>query len=97
MDVGAHRLRGVAWSGAAPVAKVDISTDDGGAWQSASLQESGSRHAWRRWEYNWQATEPGRYLIRARATDESREIESSHPDISTLADPTALGPSLNGH
>ena len=76
LEVGTHRLRGVAWSGAAPVAKVEISTDDGWEWNAATLQESGSRHAWQQWEYVWEATEPGRYLIRARATD---EMNNSQP------------------
>ena len=76
LEVGTHRLRGVAWSGAAPVARVDISTDDGCTWRSATLQESGSRHAWRPWEYLWEAAEPGRYLIRARAMD---ELNNSQP------------------
>lgn len=76
LELGTHRLRGVAWSGAAPVAKVEISTDDGCTWRSATLQESGSRHAWRQWEYLWEAAEPGRYLIRARATD---ELDNAQP------------------
>ena len=77
LEVGTHRLRGVAWSGAAPVAIVDISTDNGCTWDAATLQGSGSRHAWQQWEYVWEAAEPGRYLIRARATD---ELNNSQPD-----------------
>ncbi|MCH9012083.1 MAG: hypothetical protein IIA68_03345 [Proteobacteria bacterium] len=75
LEVGTHRLRGVAWSGAAPVVKVDISIDNGRTWDAATLQASRSRHAWQQWEYVWEAAEPGRYLIRARATDDMNNVQ----------------------
>ncbi len=61
-------MRGQAWSGAADVRSVDVSTDGGHTWQPARLQGSARRGAWRSWEA---ATElnSGPAVLMARATD----------------------------
>ena len=66
---GKQELRGVAWSGQGPVSQVDVSTDNGRIWQPANLEDSESPYAWQRWEFPWEATQPGYFLLRARATD----------------------------
>lgn len=68
---GEHRLRGLAWSGAAPVARVEVSTDAGATWQEAEWVSDPARYAWRRWEYPWQATTPGSATLQSRAYDEA--------------------------
>ncbi|MGA6220899.1 sulfite oxidase [Streptomyces umbrinus] len=69
---GPLRLEGRAWSGHAPVTKVEVSTDDGGSWQEAELDPPDGRpgHAWswRHWQAPWTAT-PGTHVLTARATD----------------------------
>lgn len=65
---GALAVRGVAWSGAAPVARVDISLN-GGPWQEARLIGERKRHGWQWWELMTRVEEPGRLTLRARATD----------------------------
>jgi DMSO/TMAO reductase YedYZ molybdopterin-dependent catalytic subunit len=70
LSTGTHLLRGMAWSGHSPVARVEVSTDDNRSWHPAVLNEPGSPYAWQQWEYQWQASRPGYYLIRSRATDE---------------------------
>lgn len=47
-----------------------MSTDDGRTWQLASLEESESTDTWRQWTSTWDASQPGFYLVRARATDQ---------------------------
>jgi DMSO/TMAO reductase YedYZ molybdopterin-dependent catalytic subunit len=71
LAAGACTVEGRAWSGHAPVASVEVSTDDGATWQAARLDgpELG-RWAWRRWWYDWNA-EPGRYVLLCRASDEA--------------------------
>ncbi|NUT47945.1 MAG: sulfite oxidase [Saccharothrix sp.] len=59
-------LTGRAWSGHAPVAKVEVELD--GSWVEADLGPAGDRYAWRRWECAWDAT-PGEHVLRVRATD----------------------------
>ncbi|MGI5400744.1 sulfite oxidase [Streptomyces sp. CA-135486] len=66
---GEVRLEGRAWSGRAPVARVEVSTDGGGSWSEAGLSpEDGHRWAWRRWQTSWAAT-PGSHVLAVRATD----------------------------
>jgi DMSO/TMAO reductase YedYZ molybdopterin-dependent catalytic subunit len=62
-------LEGRAWSGWAPVTRVEVSVDGGRSWTDAALGESPSQFAWRPWTYTWDATRPGAYELCARATD----------------------------
>lgn len=62
-------LEGRAWSGRAPVTRVEVSTDDGHSWYEAELAPAdGHDWAWRRWRAPWTAT-PGSHVLSARATD----------------------------
>ena len=66
---GGLTIRGVAWSGAAPIARIEVSVN-GGAWQDARLVSERNRYSWQRWELLTRV-EPSDDLIllRARATD----------------------------
>lgn len=70
---GRYRIRGVAWSAGVPIARVEVSTspvpEGPASWRTARLTPSSSRYAWTRWELDWEAREPGFYIVRARATD----------------------------
>ncbi len=66
---GSVRIHGVAWSGEAPVAKVEVSTDSGRTWRLATLGRDRAQFAWRMWETTWTPSNPGSYLVMARATD----------------------------
>lgn len=63
-------LRGRAWSGASPIARVEVSTDGGRFWRAARLLPTASPAAWTPWELAWTPSEPARYELLARATDE---------------------------
>jgi DMSO/TMAO reductase YedYZ molybdopterin-dependent catalytic subunit len=65
---GALAIRGVAWSGAAGIARVDVSIE-GGPWQPARLVGERHRHGWQWWELITELERPGVAAIRARATD----------------------------
>jgi DMSO/TMAO reductase YedYZ molybdopterin-dependent catalytic subunit len=66
---GPQRLEGRAWSGHAPVTKVEVSTDDGHSWQEAELAPpDGHSWSWRHWQAPWTAT-PGTHVLTARAMD----------------------------
>jgi DMSO/TMAO reductase YedYZ molybdopterin-dependent catalytic subunit len=62
-------LTGRAWSGCAPITKVDVSTDGGRSWAAGELGDPVSPFAWRPWSYEWDATRPGDYELTVRATD----------------------------
>ena len=63
-------LTGRSWSGQAPIARVDVSTDGGATWRPARLRGPNLPHVWTRWELPW-TPEPGRHELLARATDRS--------------------------
>src|SRR5258705_3059912 len=76
MPAGKVTLEGRAWSGHAPVAAVEVSTDGGASWQDARLDppELG-RWAWRRWSYDWNAVDRGRHVLACRARDEDGNVQ----------------------
>jgi DMSO/TMAO reductase YedYZ molybdopterin-dependent catalytic subunit len=61
-------IRGVAWSGAAPIASVEVSVGDGD-WRDARLVGERRRHGWQWWELVAHLDAPGLTTLRARATD----------------------------
>lgn len=61
-------VRGVAWSGAAPIERVEVSVN-GGSWHEARLVSDRKRYSWQWWEIVSRVTEPGLINLRARATD----------------------------
>jgi sulfane dehydrogenase subunit SoxC len=69
VDLGVHVLAGRAWSGWAPVERVQVSTDDGATWSDAVLDEPLGRWAWRGWRWRWAPERPGQYVLRVRADD----------------------------
>jgi DMSO/TMAO reductase YedYZ molybdopterin-dependent catalytic subunit len=77
VQAGTRTIEGRAWSGHAPVAAVQVSTDDGATWEDAQLDppELG-RWAWRRWSYEWNAS-PGRHVIACRARDDAGNTQST--------------------
>ncbi|HEX6498929.1 MAG TPA: sulfite oxidase [Micromonosporaceae bacterium] len=66
---GAVDVSGRAWSGEAPVVRVEVSVDGGTTWADADVTVADAPGwVWRRWSWPWQA-EPGQYRLCARATD----------------------------
>ncbi|MFF1408589.1 sulfite oxidase [Streptomyces sp. NPDC058289] len=70
--VPAHRprlLTGRSWSGAAPVHRVEVSTDGGVRWQRTRLHDAPRRGSWVRWSLPWTPRATGPTALLARATD----------------------------
>jgi sulfite oxidase len=63
-------VRGQAWSGHVPLARVEVSFDGGATWRAASLApQTAERFAWRRFTATLDAPPPGAIEIVARAFD----------------------------
>ncbi|WP_222265232.1 sulfite oxidase [Modestobacter marinus] len=73
---GAVALSGRAWSGQAPVTRVEVSTDGGTTWADADLAPADPGHpfAWRAWTASWDAR-PGQAELLVRATDATGEAQ----------------------
>ena len=74
---GTCTIRGFAWSGEGEVKEVEISPDGGRNWQNATLLGESDPNTWRQWEFTWQASHPGHYIIMARATDSAGNTQPS--------------------
>jgi sulfite oxidase len=66
---GEQEIVGIAFSGEAKIAKVELTFDGGKRWTKASLEPSTSTYGFSLFRYRWKAT-PGRHSIASRATDE---------------------------
>jgi DMSO/TMAO reductase YedYZ molybdopterin-dependent catalytic subunit len=79
LDQGDVAIRGVAWSGVAAIARVEVSVDDG-SWQEARLVGERHRHSWQWWELIIRRDQPGPLTIRARATDLAGRSQPERPE-----------------
>ena len=79
LDAGPCALEGRAWSGQAPVERVELSVDGGASWTDASLGEPLSEFAWRGWSHIWDA-EPGEHQLCCRATDAAGSAQPMRPE-----------------
>lgn len=76
-------VRGVAWSGAAPIDRVDVCIG-GGAWQPARLIGERRRHSWQWWELLTHTDVRGTCTVRARATDLAGHTQPEQPEWNRL-------------
>ena len=74
LDAGPIQVGGRAWSGAGPVARVEVAVD--GHWSDAKLGPPLGDFAWRSWSFDWQAT-PGEHELACRATDAAGNVQPS--------------------
>jgi DMSO/TMAO reductase YedYZ molybdopterin-dependent catalytic subunit len=72
LEAGPTRLMGRAWSGAAPIRRVEVGVDD--HWAEAALEPHVGDFAWRGWSFDWQAT-AGDHELSCRATDATGAVQ----------------------
>lgn len=68
-------LRGAAWAGDLTARAVDVSTDFGATWTSATLQAPRNRYDWHRWTAQVPLPSDGYYEIWVRATDSEGRMQ----------------------
>lgn len=83
VEHGELKIRGVAWSGAAQIARVDVSIN-GEPWQHARLVGERKPHSWQWWEFFLRVDQPGTVDIRARATDMASRAQPEAPEWNRL-------------
>jgi DMSO/TMAO reductase YedYZ molybdopterin-dependent catalytic subunit/rhodanese-related sulfurtransferase/glyoxylase-like metal-dependent hydrolase (beta-lactamase superfamily II) len=79
IDAGPLTIRGVAWSGAAPIAAVEVSVGEG-PWQPAQLIGERRRHSWQWWELLTHVDGRGTTTLRSRATDLAGRVQPDEPN-----------------
>ena len=76
---GLYEISGLAWSGAGRVAKVEVSTNGGGTWQVAKLDEPVLPKALTRFRVPWQWDGRPTTLM-SNATDETGDVQPKRAD-----------------
>lgn len=74
-----YTVRGKAWSGTGPITAVDVSVDGAGEWQPAHVEPPTGPYQWQEWRFNWAGADPGRHVLRARATDAAGNCQPNSP------------------
>jgi anti-anti-sigma factor len=83
VEIGEVPVRGVAWSGAAPIARVEVRIGDG-PWQQARLLGERKQHSWQGWELIVRIEQPGSTVISAKATDMASRTQPDSPEWNRL-------------
>jgi DMSO/TMAO reductase YedYZ molybdopterin-dependent catalytic subunit len=76
VEAGPVEVVGRAWSGAAPIARVEFGVD--GSWTAAAVVPQRHAHSWMLWRYAWRAT-PGEHELACRATDAAGNVQPLEP------------------
>jgi hypothetical protein len=73
-------LRGRAWSGQAPVERVEVSANGGATWTDAELEPPAlGPYAWRGFRFAWEAV-VGEHELCSRATDAAGNTQPLDPE-----------------
>jgi sulfane dehydrogenase subunit SoxC len=77
---GFYEISGLAWSGRGRIERVEVSTDGGGSWRDAALQEPRLPIAFTRFRmpWNWDGKETS---LVSRCTDETGYIQPSREEL----------------
>jgi len=75
VERGSVLLTGRAWSGRAPITRVEVSTDGGTSWAAAELAPADQPHAWQAWQYRWTPSTPGSFELLCRAADSTGAVQ----------------------
>jgi DMSO/TMAO reductase YedYZ molybdopterin-dependent catalytic subunit len=84
IPAGTYTVRGKAWSGTGPITNVDVSVTGEGGWHAAQVEPPKGPYQWQDWSFAWEATEPGRHSLRARATDSAGNVQPHVPPWNRL-------------
>jgi DMSO/TMAO reductase YedYZ molybdopterin-dependent catalytic subunit len=77
LAAGRVTIEGRAWSGWAPIDRVELGVD--GEWLRAEIEPASSRWAWRGWRAEWDAT-PGEHVLTCRARDQAGNEQPDEAD-----------------
>jgi DMSO/TMAO reductase YedYZ molybdopterin-dependent catalytic subunit len=68
-------VRGIAFSGAPDIKRVEVSANGGSTWKDALLDAEHDPYAWRLWSFRWTPDTAGKATLWARATDSKGSVQ----------------------
>ncbi|MGA2460394.1 MAG: molybdopterin-dependent oxidoreductase [Candidatus Bathyarchaeia archaeon] len=68
-------IAGVAFAGDRGISKVEVSSDGGKTWNTATLKKPRSPYSWVLWAYAWTPPGKGTYTLMVRATDGNGQLQ----------------------
>jgi DMSO/TMAO reductase YedYZ molybdopterin-dependent catalytic subunit len=71
-------IAGIAFAGDRGILKVEVSTDGGSTWETASLKDPLSGYTWVFWATEWNPPTKGNYQIMVRATDKTGKVQTAN-------------------
>lgn len=83
LEPGGIMVCGLAWSGAAPIARVQVSIDDQ-PWRAALLTGEQRLRGWQSWQLPVRLERPGSIIVRARALDLAGRTQPDQPHWNPL-------------
>jgi DMSO/TMAO reductase YedYZ molybdopterin-dependent catalytic subunit len=73
----AATVSGIAWDGGYGIQSVEVSIDDGRSWTQATLGQDLGRYAFRPWKYSFVPRVRGKYIVKARATNQIGQTQTT--------------------
>ena len=86
VNVGEVLVRGTAFAGDDPIAKVELTTDGGETWTEVERYYAGEADIWTLWRHTWRPDAPGIYTVQVRVTTASGATSSPSPDATNVLD-----------
>ncbi len=81
-EAGQYEIRGLAWTGAGKIERVEVSTDNGTSWMRAVLQGPVSDKAFTRFRLPW-LWDGKPTTLKSRAIDQNRNVQPERPELIT--------------
>ncbi len=94
LERGWVEIKGIAWTGAGRIRRVDVSTNGGKSWVAAQLQEPVLPMAHTRFRHLFEWT-GGEAVIMSRAVDETGYVQPTRAELLELRGPGTTGYHLN--
>ena len=77
-----YQVLGFVLNDGTPLKSVEVKVDDG-PWQSAKIEPSNSKYAWKLFNYQWTDAKPGEHTLVSRVTDANGEVQPTLEELKT--------------
>ena len=71
-------IQGLAFDSGSGIQRVEVSTNNGSAWQDAQLDAELGKYSWRRWRLRWTPPASGKYQLKVRAFNRAGQQQTTN-------------------